>query len=98
MAGDTVSDGTAAPENDGPLSGIRVVELCHLIAGPFVGMMLADEGAEVIKVEAPSGDLTRSREPLRTTSGGTMSGYFASLNRRKKSVVLDLKTVAGVEV
>jgi crotonobetainyl-CoA:carnitine CoA-transferase CaiB-like acyl-CoA transferase len=89
---------TVASDDQGPLSGIRVVELCHLIAGPFVGMMLADEGAEVIKVEAPKGDLTRTREPIRTTDQGTMSGYFASLNRRKKSVVLDLKSDAGVGV
>lgn len=83
---------------EGPLSGIRVVELCHLIAGPYVGMLLADEGAEVVKIEPPRGELTRSREPIRTTDQGTMSGYFASLNRRKKSVVLDLKSDAGIEL
>lgn len=83
---------------DGPLSGIKVIELCHLIAGPYVGMLLADEGAEVIKVEPPQGELTRSREPIRTTEQGTMSGYFASLNRRKKSIALDLKTEPGIEI
>lgn len=83
---------------EGPLTGIKVVELCHLIAGPYTGMLLADEGATVIKVEPPQGELTRHREPLRTTEQGTMSGYFASLNRRKQSVTLDLKSEAGSQI
>ena len=52
-------------------------------------------GADVIKVEPPQGELTRHREPIRTTEHGTMSGYFASLNRRKRSIALDLKSEAG---
>ncbi|EWT07330.1 hypothetical protein N864_05535 [Intrasporangium chromatireducens Q5-1] len=82
----------------GPLAGIKVVELCHLIAGPYCGMLLADEGADVVKVEPPQGELTRSREPIRVTEQGTMSGYFASLNRRKRSISLDLKNAAGAEL
>jgi crotonobetainyl-CoA:carnitine CoA-transferase CaiB-like acyl-CoA transferase len=81
--------------NAGPLAGVKVVELCHLIAGPYCGMLLADEGAEVVKVESPQGDLTRARAPFRATEQGTMSGYFASLNRRKRSVAIDLKNAEG---
>ncbi|TQC43946.1 CoA transferase [Rhodococcus sp. WS4] len=83
------------PVREGVLDGVKVVELCHLIAGPYCGMLLADEGADVIKVEPPQGELTRSREPIRTTDQGTMSGYFASLNRRKRSITLDLKSESG---
>jgi crotonobetainyl-CoA:carnitine CoA-transferase CaiB-like acyl-CoA transferase len=86
------------PGDQGPLAGVKVVELCHLIAGPYVGMLLADEGADVIKVEPPQGELTRSREPIRTSEQGTMSGYFASLNRRKRSIALDLKSASGADV
>lgn len=83
---------------EGVLGGIKVVELCHLIAGPYCGMLLADEGADVVKVEPPQGELTRSREPIRTNEQGSMSGYFASLNRGKKSIALDLKTAVGGEI
>lgn len=86
---------SAASPQAGVLSGVKVVELCHLIAGPYCGMLLADEGADVVKVEPPQGELTRSREPLRTSEQGTMSGYFASLNRRKRSIALDLKNETG---
>lgn len=86
------------PDNGGPLAGVKVVELCHLIAGPYSGMLLADEGATVVKVEPPQGELTRHREPIRTTDQGSMSGYFASLNRRKQSIALDLKSAAGKTV
>ena len=80
----------------GVLAGLRVVELCHLIAGPYCGMLLADEGAEVVKVEPPKGELTRARDPFRTSESGTMSGYFGSLNRRKSSIAIDLKSQAGI--
>ncbi|NGP07791.1 CoA transferase [Rhodococcus sp. 14C212] len=86
------------PLPGGVLGDIKVVELCHLIAGPYCGMLLADEGADVIKVEPPQGELTRSREPIRTTEQGAMSGYFASLNRRKRSITLDLKNESGSEL
>jgi crotonobetainyl-CoA:carnitine CoA-transferase CaiB-like acyl-CoA transferase len=59
-------------------------------------MLLADEGAEVIKVEPPKGELTRAREPIRTSESGSMSGYFGALNRRKSSIAIDLKTIAGI--
>ncbi|WP_353889427.1 CoA transferase [uncultured Paraburkholderia sp.] len=49
-----------------PLAGIRVVELCHLIAGPYCCQMLADERAQVTKIEPPGGELTRHRDPIRS--------------------------------
>jgi crotonobetainyl-CoA:carnitine CoA-transferase CaiB-like acyl-CoA transferase len=70
-----------------PLSGVKVVEFCQVAAGPFCAMLLADMGAEVIKVEPPSGDTLRQWPPL---TGG-FSENFASLNRNKRSIVLDLK-------
>lgn len=70
-----------------PLAGIKVVEFCQIAAGPFAGMLLADMGADVIKIESPDGDGMRNWPPL---SGG-YSENFASLNRNKRSVVLDLK-------
>ena len=71
----------------GPLAGIRVLELTHMLAGPYCGMLLADLGAEVIKIEPPTGDIARRISPH---SVGPHNAYFASLNRNKKSVVLDL--------
>jgi crotonobetainyl-CoA:carnitine CoA-transferase CaiB-like acyl-CoA transferase len=70
-----------------PLSAVRVVEFCQVAAGPFCGMLLADMGADVIKVESPEGDGLRQWPPI--TDG--YSENFASLNRNKRSVVLDLK-------
>jgi formyl-CoA transferase len=81
-----------------PLQGVKVVELSHLIAGPYCCQMLADEGATVIKIEPPGGELTRHREPTRRTDAGAVTAYFASLNRDKKSVVLDLKNAEGAGV
>jgi crotonobetainyl-CoA:carnitine CoA-transferase CaiB-like acyl-CoA transferase len=76
-----------------PLAGLRVLDYAQYVAGPFAAMLLADLGAEVIKVEPPRGDAWRHYEPL-TADGGT---WFLSLNRNKKSVVADLKTTAGQE-
>ncbi|MBI2314158.1 MAG: CoA transferase [Betaproteobacteria bacterium] len=70
-----------------PLHDVRVVEFCQVAAGPFCGMLLADLGADVIKVESPDGDSLRQWPPL----NGGYSENFASLNRNKRSVVLDLK-------
>jgi crotonobetainyl-CoA:carnitine CoA-transferase CaiB-like acyl-CoA transferase len=74
-----------------PLEGLRVLDYAQYVAGPFAAMLLADLGAEVIKVEPPRGDAWRHYEPV-TADGGK---WFLSLNRNKKSVVADLKTVAG---
>jgi crotonobetainyl-CoA:carnitine CoA-transferase CaiB-like acyl-CoA transferase len=76
-----------------PLSGVRVAEFCQVLAGPFCGALLADMGADVIKVEAPDGDLMRAWAPI--VDG--YSQYFASVNRNKRSVVLDLKDRQGLE-
>ena len=73
-----------------PYAGIRVVEFTHRVMGPTCGMVLADLGAEVIKVEPPAGD--NSRRLL-----GSGAGFFPMFNRNKKSVVLDLHTPAGLE-
>jgi crotonobetainyl-CoA:carnitine CoA-transferase CaiB-like acyl-CoA transferase len=86
--------GPGAPT--GPLAGIRVVDLSRALSGPYASMMLADAGAEVVKVERPgSGDDTRAWGP--PFVGGVEAGqtpesaYFLSINRSKRSVVLDLK-------
>ncbi|HYF19850.1 MAG TPA: CoA transferase [Ramlibacter sp.] len=88
---------TSSPAS-GPLAGVKVVELSHLIAGPYCCQMLADEGATVIKVEPPGGELTRHRQPSRHTPDGEVTAYYASLNRDKQSVVLDLKNPEGAAI
>ena len=75
-----------------PLSGVRVIEFCQVLAGPFCGCLLADMGANVIKVEPPGGDLMRQWPPL--VEG--YSQYFASVNRNKRSVTLDLKNAGDL--
>src|SRR5688500_6550547 len=75
----------------GALPGVRVVDVTQVMAGPFCTMMLADFGADVIKIEPPAGDMTR-RMP------GGINGdtpAYNAVNRGKRSVVLDLKTQAG---
>ncbi len=80
----------------GSLSDIRVLDLTQMLAGPYGTMMLADHGAEVIKVEPPSGDMTRPGGPFHEDdTQRTHGGYFQSVNRNKKSICLDLKTEAG---
>ncbi len=74
-----------------PLYGVRVIEFCNVAAGPFCGMLLADMGADVIKVEHPDGgDTMRAWPPI--TDG--YSENFAALNRNKRSITLDLKQPA----
>ena len=76
-----------------PLDGVRVVELAHVAAGPFAGMLLADLGADVVKVEPPAGDQMRAWPPFASSDpdGERFSHNFASVNRNKRSVVADLK-------
>lgn len=74
-----------------PLAGIRVVELSHMVMGPSAGLLLADLGADVIKVEPVEGDNTRR---LR----GSGAGYFSMYNRNKRSVCIDLKSEQGREI
>ncbi len=80
----------------GPLDGVRVVDLTAMLAGPYATMFLADLGADVVKVEPPSGDLSRRAGPFRDGDDPAgLAGYFQSVNRGKRSVVLDLKSDAG---
>lgn len=80
------------------LAGIRVVSLEQYIGAPYCTSILADAGAEVIKVEIPgSGDPRRSYDPRREDANGVLSGGFASYNRGKKSIEIDLTTPEGLE-
>jgi crotonobetainyl-CoA:carnitine CoA-transferase CaiB-like acyl-CoA transferase len=86
-------------ERSGPLTDVRVIDLTAALAGPFCTMLLADMGADVVKVEPPRGDFTRSGGPF--TKGDTerhYGGYFASVNRSKRSIVLDLQQEADRDV
>jgi crotonobetainyl-CoA:carnitine CoA-transferase CaiB-like acyl-CoA transferase len=81
----------------GPLDGVRVVDLTHALAGPYATMLLADLGADVLKIETPSGDMSRQTGPFHADDEQrAFGGYFQSVNRGKRSVVLDLKTEDGV--
>jgi crotonobetainyl-CoA:carnitine CoA-transferase CaiB-like acyl-CoA transferase len=78
----------------GPFDGVRVIDLTTMVAGPVAAMMLADQGADVIKVESPAGDLMR-----RFAFGRNgLSASFVSCNRNKRSLAIDLKSVEGPRV
>ena len=87
--------GHGAPRPDGPLSRIRVLELGQIISGAFAGMLMADLGADVIKVESPRGDLGRNAT-IANLRGE--SAVFLAFNRGKRSLVLDLKSPEGRQV
>jgi crotonobetainyl-CoA:carnitine CoA-transferase CaiB-like acyl-CoA transferase len=79
-----------------PLEGIRVIDASRVLAGPFATMLLADLGADVIKVEPPAGDESRTwGPPWWGDAADRRSAYFAAVNRNKRSIVLDLRTDAG---
>ncbi|MCG0238539.1 MAG: CoA transferase [Firmicutes bacterium] len=88
----------------GPLDGVKVLDLSRVLAGPYCAMLLADAGAEVIKVEPPTGDETRAWgppylpgcEPRPDYPGD--SAYYAAFNRNKRGIAVDLRTPAGQEV
>lgn len=79
---------------DGVLRGIRVADFSRVLAGPYATMLLADFGADVIKIESPAGDDTREWKPPVDASGEAT--YFGSVNRNKRSVALDLTTDTGL--
>jgi CoA:oxalate CoA-transferase len=78
-----------------PLAGLRVIDLTQFLSGPYCTQMLADLGAQVIKVESPQGDLSRVIPP---NFVGNDSVYYISINRNKQSVVVDMKLPAGVDI
>jgi crotonobetainyl-CoA:carnitine CoA-transferase CaiB-like acyl-CoA transferase len=80
----------------GPLSDVRILDLTQALAGPYCTMLLADLGADVIKVEPPHGDMTRTLGPsFKDRVGCDYTPYFASVNRNKRSIVLDIKSDDG---
>ncbi|SDM01527.1 CaiB/BaiF CoA transferase family protein [Aliiruegeria lutimaris] len=85
----------ASRPRPGPLSGIKVLDFSRILSGPYASMVLADLGAEVIKVEPiEKGDETRNFPPFK----GELSHYYIALNRNKKSIAIDLKAPEGVKI
>jgi crotonobetainyl-CoA:carnitine CoA-transferase CaiB-like acyl-CoA transferase len=95
-----VDDASPESQPTGPLSGLRVLELSTVLAGPYCAMVLADLGADVIKVEPVEGDPTRRYGPpwAGESSGERVATYFLSVNRNKRSLRLDLHQPSAVEV
>jgi crotonobetainyl-CoA:carnitine CoA-transferase CaiB-like acyl-CoA transferase len=102
MAAKSPAAGPESPNSGGALDDVVVLDLTQMLAGPFVTMMLADQGARVIKVEPPGGDTTRLFGPFMPgqigVPEGGYGGYFGSTNRNKRSIVIDLKSEEGREV
>ncbi|MGO4760513.1 CoA transferase, partial [Streptomyces sp. 2MCAF27] len=82
----------------GALHGVRVLDLSRVLAGPLCAQMLADHGAEVIKVEFPAGDETRRWGPPFVDEAESMSAYYQGLNRSKANIGLDLRVERAREV
>jgi len=79
-----------------PLAGVRVLDCSRVLAGPFATMLLADLGADVLKLEPPGGDESRGwGPPFWGNPADRASAYFASVNRNKRSIVVDLRTDGG---
>lgn len=79
---------------EGPLADVSVLDLTQVLAGPFATMLMADLGADVVKIEPPTGDMSRGSEP-RLTDDEAYGGYFHSINRNKRSLAIDLKSEDG---
>src|SRR5690606_12055015 len=101
-AGNAAMNGAPAPA--GPLAGLRVLELGQLIAGPFAGRMMADFGADVVKVEPPSRDGVDGGDPLRKwrklhpdDASGTSLWWYVQA-RNKRSITVDLRTADGQRI
>ncbi len=84
----------AAPRG-GPLAGVRIIDMTTVLMGPYATQILADYGADVIKVEAPAGDIMRHAGPMRNPAMGPM---YLQANRNKRSIVVDIKTAGGRDV
>ena len=91
---DSDSSHRSSPQSAGPLAGFRVLEFGSFVAGPFAAQMLADLGADVIKIEPPTGDPWRSH----MTFAPYESRVFIALNRGKRSICIDLKQPEGIEM
>ncbi len=79
----------------GPLSGVRVLDLTTVVMGPYACQLLGDYGADVIKVEAPDGDVMRLSGPMRNPGMGHL---YMSTNRSKRSIAIDLKSAKGRDI
>ena len=91
----------ASPPPTGPLAGLRVIDLSTVLAGPYATMLLADLGADVVKVEPPEGDATRGWGPpwVGDEAAGTRTAaYYLAVNRNKRSVRLDIRQGAGADI
>src|SRR4051794_3364596 len=88
-----LSKGPPAPAGSGTLAGLLVADFSRILAGPYASMLLADLGAEVVKVESPMGDDTRSWQPPVRDGVAT---YYLGVNRNKRSVALDLKDLGDL--
>ena len=95
MAKSENEGGDGAHSGQGPLAGLRILDLTQFLAGPYATMIFADLGAEVVKLEAPVGDWSRVLPP---NFVGEESCYYLSINRSKKSIVVDMKNEDGLEV
>ncbi len=90
---------TTAHGRNGPLTGVRVIDMTRALAGPYCTMLLADLGADVVKVEPLEGDMSRAQGPFRPDDVERhYGGYFQSINRNKQSICLDLKSDEGKEL
>ena len=88
-------DHTSPPAATAPLHGMRVLDLTHMLAGPYATMLLADLGADVVKIEPPQGEFIRGAGPTFGEEGEEFGGYFQSVNRSKRSLPLDLRHPEG---
>jgi len=89
---------TSEQSGRAPLAGVRILDLSHMLAGPYATMLLADLGADIVKIEPPKGDFIRIAGPTFGIDGEEFGGYFHSVNRNKRSLSIDLHDPRGREV